>query len=46
MKYRLLRKLVLARRWANTEVGERRIVRTLTTLSVVLIIDIVLLIIG
>lgn len=46
MKYRLLRKLALARSWANTEKGERRIVRTLTTLSVILIVDMVLLIIG
>lgn len=32
--------------WANTEKGERIIIRTLTTLSAVFIIDVALLVIG
>lgn len=46
MKYKVLRKLVALRKYANTERGEKIIVRTLTNMSVILIVDIALLIVG
>lgn len=46
MKTKMLRMLVVARQYANTEQGERNIVRCLTFLSVALIIAIMLLTIG
>lgn len=43
IRYKTLRMLVQVRAWANTPEGEKIIVRTLTILSVLLIIDIILL---
>lgn len=46
MKYRVLRKVVIARRWANTEKGERTIVRVLSAMTLVLMADVALLVVG
>ena len=46
MKYKVLRKLMSFRKYANTERGEKIIVRTLTSMSVILVVDIALLIVG
>lgn len=46
MKTRILRGLVVARRWANTDRGERVIVRTLTSLMLIGLGDLVVLIAG
>ena len=46
MKYKVLRALVVSRRYANTERGEKVIVRTLTAMSFVLFVDVCLLIFG
>ena len=46
MKQKVLRKLATARQWANTEHGERMIVKTLTALMYIGIADIVILAIG
>jgi hypothetical protein len=46
MKRQLYYRLAQMRRWANTERGERAIVRTLTAVSVIAGIDIALLVIG
>lgn len=46
MKYKVLRMLVASRRYANTEHGEKVIVRTLTTITAIGIVDMVLFIIG
>lgn len=46
MKYRVLRMLAAFRKYANTEHGERVIVRTLTAMSVVLLVDVFLIIVG
>lgn len=46
MKTKTLRLLVLFKWWANTELGEKVIVRTLTTLSIMGIISFLFLIIG
>ena len=46
MKYKVLRVLVASRRYANTEHGEKVIVRTLTAMSFVLLVDVCLLILG
>ena len=46
MKYKVLRLLVTSRRFANTEKGERVIVRTLTTMTIIAIADVLLLVFG
>lgn len=46
MKTKLLRPLVRFKWWADTEKGERTIVRTLTILMILGIINVSLLIIG
>lgn len=46
MKFKLLRLLVLAKEYGNTERGERKIVNTLTALTVMLFLSILLLIVG
>ena len=46
MKTKVLRMLVTARQYANTEQGERNITKCLTFLMGVLIIDVVLLTVG
>lgn len=46
MKTKILRKVVTFRRWANTDKGEKIIVRTLTTLTFIGFGDLMLLIIG
>ena len=46
MKIKMLRKVAALKLWANTERGERIIVRVLTTLTGLLILDVVLLLIG
>jgi hypothetical protein len=46
MKTKILRGLVIARRWANTDRGERVIVRTLTSLVFIGLGDLVVLIAG
>jgi len=46
MKMKYLRGMVKFRRYANTEKGEKRIVATLTTISVLGLVDLSLLIIG
>ena len=46
MKMKYLRGMVNFRRYANTENGEKRIVATLTTISVLGLVDLSLLIIG
>lgn len=46
MKTKILRGLVVARRWANTDRGERVIVRTLTSLMLIGLGDLVVLIAG
>ena len=46
MKRQLYYRLAKMRRWANTERGERAIVRTLTAMSVIAAADITLLVIG
>lgn len=45
IKYKVLRKLVQVRAWANT-VDERTIVGVLSTLTAILIADVLLLITG
>lgn len=44
MKTKILRGLVVARRWANTDKGEKIIVRTLTTLVFIGFADLMVLI--
>lgn len=44
MKTKILRGLIIARRWANTNRGERVIVRTLTSLVVIGFADLMILI--
>lgn len=46
MKYKVLRLLVTSRRFANTEKGERVIVRALTTMTIIAIADVLLLVFG
>ena len=46
MKRRILCALAKMRRYANTPKGERVIVRTLSVLSGVLVLDVVVLLIG
>ena len=46
MKTKILRKAVTFRHWANTDKGEKIIVRTLTTLTFICFADLMLLIIG
>lgn len=46
MRTKVLRLLVTAKRYANTEKGEKVIVRTLTTVSALLVVDIVLFVVG
>ena len=46
MKYKVLRKLVAFKKYTNTERGEKIIVRTLTSMSIILVVDIALLIVG
>ena len=46
MKRRFLYALAVCRRYAQTEVGEKRLVAALTTMSVVFVLDVVLLFIG
>ena len=46
MKTKVLRMLVTARQYANTEQGDRNITKCLTFLMGVLIIDVVLLTVG
>lgn len=46
MKTKILRGLVIARRWANTDRGERVVVRTLTSLVFIGLGDLVVLIAG
>lgn len=46
MKTKILRGLVIARRWANTDRGERVIVRTLTSLVFIGFVDLAVLIAG
>lgn len=46
MKTKMLRMLVTARQYANTEQGERNITKCLTFLMGVLIIDVALLTVG
>ena len=46
MKSKVLRKVVALKWWANTENGEKTIVRTLTVLVGMLALDVVLLAIG
>ena len=46
MKMKYLRGMVKFRRYANTEKGGKRIVSTLTTISVLGVVDLSLLIIG
>ena len=46
MKYKVLRTLAAFRKYANTERCEKIIVRTLTSMSVILVVDIALLIVG
>lgn len=46
IKYKALRMLVQARAWADTNNGETVIVRTLSVLTVVLIVDILFLMFG
>ena len=46
MKYKVLRMLATSRRYANTEKGEKVIVRILTTITAIGIVDMVLFIIG
>ena len=46
MKRQLYYRLAQMRRWANTERGERAIVRTLTAMSVIAVVDVTLLVIG
>lgn len=46
MKIKYLRTLVRFRKYANTRKGEKVVVRTLTVLSCVLLVDVSLLIIG
>ena len=46
MKTKVLRKLVTARQWANTEKGEKVIVYTLSTLTGVWALCVLALIIG
>lgn len=45
IKYKVLRKLVQVRTWANT-IDERTIVGVLSTLTAILVLDVVLLIAG
>lgn len=45
IKYKVLRKLVQVKAWANT-IDERTIVGMLSTLTAILIADVLLLIIG
>ena len=46
MKTKILRGLIIARRWANTDRGERVVVRTLTSLMLIGFADLVVLIAG
>lgn len=46
MKYKVLRMLASSRRYANTKHGERVIIRTLTAMFAVLLIDVFLFIVG
>jgi len=46
MKTKILRGLIIARRWANTNRGERVVVRTLTSLVVIGCADFMILIFG
>ena len=46
MSYKNAKRIVLFRRWANSEENEKKIVRALTTISVLLVIDVILLIVG
>ena len=46
MKTKMLRLLVSAKRYANSEKGEKVIVRTLTTITAIGIVDVVLFVIG
>ena len=46
MRIKVLRMLVVGRAYANTERGERTIVATLTIMSIVMVLDVVLLIVG
>lgn len=46
MKTKILRGLVVARRWANTDRGERVVVRTLTSLVFIGLGDLMILIFG
>jgi len=46
MKTKILRGLIIARRWANTDRGERVVVRTLTSLVVIGFADLMILIFG
>lgn len=46
VKFRALRGLVKFREFANTERGERIIVRTLTGMSIALFVDVALLVLG
>ena len=46
MKYKVLRMLAAFKKYANTEHGEGVIVRTLTAMSVILLVDVFLFIVG
>ena len=46
MKIRILRNIIRFREYANSEIGEKRIVRTLSSLSVTLVILLAALIFG
>jgi len=46
MRYKVLRKLVAFRRFANTERGEKIIVRVLTVIAAILVADVALLVVG
>lgn len=46
LKIKILRRLVAFREYANTENGERVIVRTLTVMSALFIVDLTLLVVG
>jgi hypothetical protein len=46
MKYKVLRALAASRRYANTKRGEKVIIRTLTEMFAVLLIDVFLFIVG
>ena len=46
MSYKYLRRLAAARQWANTEQGEKVIVRVLGIMTLVLAVDVCLFIAG